>query len=322
MRVKPLLLSAFLLCFMCLPALAASTSAYPGSPEPVNLPLVARRAKNPEIAFYSRITGNSDIYLSDTREFNYRSLTSRPQHEVEPAWSPDGTWIAYAIELDSPQEMPGGGPSYDIFLVHPDGSGDHKLVTAKGYHPSPDWSPDGQYLVYAAAETGYAQIYKININTLVKTRLTWDANFNAEPAWSPDGEHTAFTAIRATAQVVETDIYMVEAGGANPTRLTFTGDSTNPDWSPDSRMIVFDSFNGNDADIFIMPLAGGGAVDITNNQTADFNPAWSTDGEWIAFCGNDIYGYYLEIFKIRPDGSDRTRVTYFWGLQCDPTWSP
>jgi Tol biopolymer transport system component len=69
-----------------------------------------------------------------------------------------------------------------------------------------------------------------------------------------------------------------------------------------------------------MDADGSNVVQITDDAKLDWRPAWSPDGEWIAFeswrTGNG------DIYLMRPDGSELTRLTFSGGEDGNPTWSP
>ena len=129
------------------------------------------------------------------------------------------------------------------------------------------------------------------------------------------------------------EIYVMDPDGTNPTRLTFDPrDDRQPDLSPNGKQIVFasnritDTNPEGDFEIFVMNSDRSELRQLTLNAAANPNnaddewPRWSPNGKWIAFHSN-IDGNY-EIYVIRPDGTDLTRVTTYPGLDQFPEWSP
>jgi Tol biopolymer transport system component len=212
-----------------------------------------------------------------------------------------------------------------ISVMNPDGSNRIRLTTSEGDDNDPAWSPDGTKIAFSSTRDGGgpammgvpAEIYVMNADGSNPTRLTIDGG-NDEPAWSPDGTRIAFTKYKDGSA----DIYVMGADGSNPTRLT-TADVTDdePAWSPDGTKIVFSSSRGTGVDeIHIMNADGSNPIVVTSSEGAfdDDAPTWSPDGAKIAFSSNREG--QTEIFVVDPDGTNLTRLTTDGGL--DPAWSP
>lgn len=120
------------------------------------------------------------------------------------------------------------------------------------------------------------------------------------------------------------EIWAMNADGTDPQQLTDSeGRDIEPDWSPDGQSIAFSSGRDAESDIqlYLMDADGG-----NQRRVMDFVPAdqlgarWSPDGEWIAFFTN-VDGM-LEIYKVRPDGTELTRLTADASNNFMPDWSP
>jgi TolB protein len=91
-------------------------------------------------------------------------------------------------------------------------------------------------------------------------------------AWSPDGSRIAFD---ATAPTGDTDIYVIDATGGIPTRLTRApGLDRYPTWTPDGRRIAFTSDRDGDDEIYVMNADGTGIARLTTSTSLDIVDSW------------------------------------------------
>ena len=130
-------------------------------------------------------------------------------------------------------------------------------------------------------------------------------------------------------RVGNNDVYVMNPDGSDQIPLTLNSrNDVRPDISPNGRQIVFASNRitetnpSGDFEIFVMSSDGdaGGVTQLTLNEADDSWPRWSPNGQWIAFHSNVDRNY--EIYVIRPDGTDLTRVTEYTGLDQYAEWSP
>ena len=100
----------------------------------------------------------------------------------------------------------------------------------------------------------------MNLVTGEMKNLTNDQSFDGWPAWSPDGRRIAFASNRANVAFEAFDIYVANADGTNPVRVTFgdgdqgTGSWTKPSFSADGRRILCTRTVGASVDIFVIEL--------------------------------------------------------------------
>lgn len=95
-----------------------------------------------------------------------RMLTSVQGGALDPAWSPDGSWLAFAGH---------DGPAIEIYVLHPDGTSQTKLTSDGLLARSPVWSPDGAHIAYVANKTGYFEIFEIDVTADASGALTASA---------------------------------------------------------------------------------------------------------------------------------------------------
>src|SRR5882672_823214 len=206
---------------------------------------------NGKIAFVTNRNGPpGEIYVMNPDGSDQRNITKSPASETRPAFSPDGTKIAFVRDFNG------------IFVMNPDGSGQTQILDgpSMGFRAGsissfPDWSPDGKKIVFNGAMKGSpdgADIYVINADGTGLTRLTTDPADDACPAWSPDGKKIAFASIRdRVPNEVNYEIYVMNADGSNQTRITNnTKFDAGPAWSPDGKRMAFTSRRDDNFEVY------------------------------------------------------------------------
>lgn len=155
-------------------------------------------------------------------------------------------------------------------------------ATQSDYDPA--WSPDGKRITFTRSD-GDEDIVIMNRDGSGQVPLTSNTDVDRNAVFSPDGTKIAFASDRDTGFL---DVYVMDANGANPVRLTFatSGATENfgPDWSPDGTKITFISERdggNNDREVFVMNADGTAQVQLTANAAQDQAPKYSPDGKKI-----------------------------------------
>lgn len=241
----------------------------------------------------------------------------------DPAWSPDGTKIAYYL-VNPDDYRPGALVTRgDIYVMDADGSNPTRLTT-DGQNLDPAWSPDGTKIAFVSdPESEPAQIHVMDADGTNITPLTAasDRGSSLDPAWSPDGTRIAFAS--STPGDLAFGIYVMDADGANPTELIAGEQRRSPAWSPDGAKIVFTDIQGGSiyTGVYVMDADGANVTRLTPSDDSShyMDPAWSPDGSMIAVA-SDREENALRIFLMDASGRNLTRLGSEYGT--GPAWAP
>ena len=262
-------------------------------------------------------------------------LTDTPGSNKFPAWSPDGTRVAFESDRDGWPTLPDYEPlGYDpgdfgdseIYIMNIDGSEQINLTN----HPRegdtfPAWSRDG-YLVFS--RYGCLMIMRGDGSGLTPLGSCLDGGHF--PDWYQPGE-TPVSKIQSADRCLiafvderngQVDIFSILSDGTQLTQLT--ADSAQerwPVWSPGGKQIAYQNYMDDRSipEIFVMSSNGAGQVNLTNNPGDDWSPAWSPDGKKIAFYSQRSEGAAL--YLMNSDGSAVTKIPGT-DVGASPDWSP
>ena len=204
--------------------------------------------------------GDDILTINDDGTWNMAVLSGREAYE--PAWSPDGSKIAFQSWEHQPSE---------IYVMDVDGGNLTRLTYDTDYDDYPAWSPDGTQIVFVSDRDGNSEIYVMDADGSNQRRLTNDSADDWFPVWSPDGKEILFQSDRDGR-----GIYVMNADGTSVRRLTSTDYSSNcPFWSPDGTKIVFHSWQDTDqSEIYIMDRDGSDITRLTSDSAIDYHPRW------------------------------------------------
>ncbi len=272
---------------LCLAALAALAAGCGGA------------AADPEIAYVTTQDGDYAIYGMRADGSGQRRLTEQPEEvdslkqvffQVDPAWSPDGSRIAFASRRD--------GRSH-IYVMSADGSGTTQLTSGKHDDDNPTWSPDGSRIVF---ERDNLLFVMSSTGGALKRVTSAVGGEERDPAWSPDGGWIAY--VHRLAGYETREIWRVHADGSTPTAVTrLNASSYTPAWSANSRRIVFTSNAQDDRyQLYEIGVDGKGLDRLTFQPGEYFDPSWSPDGKTLIFERDGIV-------YTRGDGGVETALT-------------
>ena len=277
---------------------------------------------NGEVIFQSSRDGDNEIYLLNPDGTGVTKLTDNTASDVNPTWSPDGQRIAFQSNRDGDAE---------VWVMDADGTDQVALTNDPAFDGAPSWSPDGTRIAFTSARDGDDEIFAMNAGGGSEGQLTFNGATDKDPAYGnvfacvPVCETTGRIAFTSDRDGNE-EIYAMYDDGSDQTNLTANSaaDSEASWWLPagSTRRLAFVSDRGlapgdSDLDIWEMSGDGLGVSSITDDPVDEVAPAWSPDGERIAYerVGND-----REIYVADRSGLNPANITNAATNERAPDW--
>ncbi|MBE7560491.1 PD40 domain-containing protein [bacterium] len=261
-----------------------------------------------EIAFVYE----GDVWKAPRRGGRATRLTSHAAYDVQPRFSPDGKWIAFASNRTG---------LYDTYVMPAGGGPARRLTWYDSHYDTPNaWMPDSKHLLITTFRATSSDVYLISLEGETPVRVgyePWEAEYAAAP--SPDGKWVAFCR-RAGAGAYfrwgyhgtdNADIYLADYGvpWTNIRRLTtHDGHDLWPQWSPDGRTLYFCSNRDGAPNVHRMKLAPDGTPEGEPEALTQFTDGGlhgldvSADGRWIAFARD------FQLYVMRAAGGKLEKV--------------
>jgi dipeptidyl aminopeptidase/acylaminoacyl peptidase len=330
-------------------ALLAGGVAAPRAQAPLALPkqaptidqiLSLKRAGSPEIspdgtlvAYTVRETNwddnayETEIWVADVRTGSTHQLTNGKKSSLSPAWSPDGTRLAFISDRTDKRQL---------YVINPTAGEAAPLTSGEEGVGSFAWSPDGKSIAYTSTEPKPQRIkdrekkygefevvdqdhrmthlFVLDVTTKTTRPLTQGAFTVGRFAWSPTGAEIAFdhriNADPANGGTADISIVTV-ADGKMRDLVTQDGPDSNPVWSPDGARIAFESSMANPAYMYsnrviaTVPAAGGTPVVLSASFDEDPSiVAWKNSGLYFA-ADERTYSY---LFRLDPASKTVTKI--------------
>jgi Tol biopolymer transport system component len=272
-------------------------------------------------------TGDHEIFAMNPDRTGLEQLTDNTAGDVEPTWSANGGWIAWASFQDG---------NYEIYMWNyarsslPVPNQPKRLTTNTAPDFGPSFNHDGTKIAFESFRDGNYEIYVMDTadtnpadgNGDDPTNLTNNTASDFKPAFNHDGTKIAYTSILAGSQ----EVIVMDADGTHPVNLT-NNDAANdsePAWSPDGTKIAFTSFRDGNTDIYVMNADGTDQRRLTKNTAHDSDPAFSPDGKKIAFTSYRGGESEIYVMKAKPESRKNRpkNLTKNDVEDVDPDWRP
>lgn len=286
--------------------------------------------KNGVITF-SRYDGTTaHVFAMDPDGSGVRQVTNEPGVQAHSNIAPDGKTITFSQVNQNGSSInvapAAGGPAAVLNM-----GSDWSLV--------PNYSPDGSRIAFTSDADGNYEIYTMSTDGSDVRQLTFTdpPTQHVGPKYSPSGELLLYATDADEADPAnEQDLWVMPSGGGAGTRLTYSiNDRESRGWAPDGKRIVTQSVIDGVGQLIVLNDDGTGLTQITHfgSDTPTFSPggifpvmrgavtpAWSPDGQWIAFASNHEGNY--DLYRIRPDGTQMSRLTQSAEQELSVGWGP
>jgi TolB protein len=261
----------------------------------------------PQQIFFSRVfpvANQMELLIANADGSDAHRLPGTSDLDYDPAWSPDGGWIAFTSERNG---------SADLYRMKPDGTGIERLTDSPAYDDQAAFSGDGRQIVFVTTRAdGTADLWTLDVRTHRATALTSGPGGDYRPSWSPDGSWIAFTSDRGSGlpfsrgrweALQRTEIYLVHPDGSGLRQLTKRGEFCGgPKWSADSRHIVAYCSTAQETMNVRQAVPEGGSTLLVSIDVASGVVSDVASGPGVkmapAFVGSDV-GY---VRKDKPSG--------------------
>jgi TolB protein len=271
----------------------------------------AVRLAGSKIYFTSDSTGSKEIWSMDYDGSNQRQLTNYKSLSEYPVVSADGKMFAFATLAKDRWQV-------NVFSAET-GRKLPFLNPVSSLVATPEFTPDGQHLMFASSIDGWTQLFISDVNGSNMRRISHVRAIEVSSKVNPKtGSDVLFISGRSGHQ----QLWRMNMEGGDLEMLTTgEGDVSNPSWNPNGQTIAFAWTRGYEIggfNIFVMDIASRKPAQLTRGMGANENPWWAPDGVHLVFTSKR--GRSTQIYTMLADGTNVQQITT-QGNNIQPVWT-